>query len=194
MEIRGKSMIHKVLRAISAHVCLISVVAMGVAACGSAPGEGAEGTPGSRTSGSAQAVAPTAEGTAGTPQEARPPRGTAWVIFGADTVLAEVARDPDTRAQGLMYREELPENTGMLFMWDNNQQRSFWMSNTYVALDIAYMDPSYTVIDIQQMEPLTTTPHESTGPAMFALEVPVGWFAAHDIAVGAKAQVVFGLQ
>ena len=117
----------------------------------------------------------------------------AWVIFGTDTALVEVARDPDTRAQGLMYREELPEDGGMLFLWDNNEIRSFWMSNTYIALDIAYLDPTLTVIDIQQMEPLTTESHPSAGPAMFALEMTQGWFAAHGIAVGAQAQVVFGL-
>ena len=66
--------------------------------------------------------------------------------------------------------------------------------NTYVPLDIAFMDPSYRVVDIQQMAPLTTEPHESAAPAMFALEVPQGWFAEHGVQVGAVARVVFGLQ
>lgn len=116
------------------------------------------------------------------------------MIFGTDTVVAEVARTPDERAEGLMYREELPEGRGMLFVFEDNAIRSFWMSNTYIPLDIAFLDASFTIVDIQQMEPLTTTPHESTQPAMFALEVPRGWFEAKGIRVGATARVVFGIQ
>lgn len=124
----------------------------------------------------------------------RPAAGTAWVIFGADTVVAEVARTPDERAEGLMYRQEIPDGTGMLFVFEDNTVRSFWMQNTYVALDIAYMDPSFVVVDIQQMEPLTTDAHQSTAPAMFALEVRKGWFAEKGIGVGARADVVFGVR
>lgn len=93
-----------------------------------------------------------------------------------------------------MYRDELPDGTGMLFIFEQSEVRSFWMSNTYLALDIAYMDLSYNIVDIQQMEPLTTTPHESNRPAMFALEVRQGWFAEHGIGVGSTAEVVFGIQ
>ena len=124
----------------------------------------------------------------------RPEKGHAWVIFGADTVVAEVARTPDERAEGLMYRQELPDGVGMIFVFEDAQIRSFWMQNTYVALDIAYMDASFNVVDIQQMEPMTTDPHESAGPAMFALEVRKGWFAERGIRVGDRAEVVFGLQ
>jgi hypothetical protein len=114
------------------------------------------------------------------------------VIFGADTVVAEVARTPDEREQGLMYRQEVPDGSGMLFVFEEQAVRSFWMQNTYVALDIAFLDVSLAVIDIQQMEPQTTDSHESAGPAMFALEVPKGWFAAHGVKVGDVAQIVFG--
>ena len=116
------------------------------------------------------------------------------MIFGADTVVAEVAGTPDERAEGLMYRQDVPDGTGMLFVFEDNAIRSFWMQNTYVALDIAYMDPSFVIVDIQQMEPLTTDPHQSTAPAMFALEVRKGWFAEQGIAVGARAEVVCGVR
>jgi len=122
----------------------------------------------------------------------RPEPGQAWVIFGADTVRAEVARTPDQREQGLMYRQELPDGTGMLFVFDTEEVRSFWMENTYVPLDIAFLDVALRVVDIQQMAPQTTDPHESAGPAMFALEVPQGWFAAHGVKVGDHATVVLG--
>lgn len=124
--------------------------------------------------------------------EARPALARAWVIFGADTVVAEVARTPDERAQGLKFRDELPVGTGMLFVFPDAATRSFWMEDTYVALDIAYMDASYRVVDIQQMEPLGTQTYPSAAPAMYALEVPLGWFAEHGVTVGDVPEVVFG--
>ncbi len=123
----------------------------------------------------------------------RPAAGHAWVIFGADTVVAEVAATADERAEGLMYREEVPDGTGMLFVFQDNDVRAFWMANTYVPLDIAYMDPSYRIVDIVQMEPLVTDTYPSSAPAMFALEVRQGWFAEEGIGVGDQAEVVFGV-
>lgn len=122
-----------------------------------------------------------------------PPRGHAWVIFGTDTVVAEVAATADERADGLMYRDEVPDGTGMLFVFEDSQPRSFWMANTYVALDVAYMDPSYRIVDIIAMEPLVTDSYPSSAPAMFALEVRQGWFEEHGIGVGDQAEIVFGV-
>lgn len=116
------------------------------------------------------------------------------MIFGADTVVAEVAATADERARGLMYRDEVPDGTGMLFVFPDSQVRSFWMANTYVALDIAYMDPSFRVVDILAMEPLVTESYPSKARAMFGLEVRQGWFAEQGIVVGAQAEVVFGVQ
>jgi uncharacterized protein len=123
-----------------------------------------------------------------------PPAGYAWVIFGADTVVAEVASTPEERAEGLMYRDEVTDGTGMIFVFPDSKPRSFWMANTYVALDIAYMDPSYRIVDIIAMEPLITDSYPSSAPAMFGLEVRQGWFAEHGIEIGAEAQIVFGVQ
>lgn len=158
-------------------------------ACGSAQQGETEAAERTRSVPAAASAAPdTTPGTA--PRRPAPDR--AWVIFGSDTVVAEVARTPDERAQGLMYREELPDGTGMLFVFPDEGVRSFWMNNTYVALDIAYMDAAFRVVDVQRMEPNTTAPHESAAPAMFALEVPAGWFAAHGVTVGAVPDVRFG--
>jgi hypothetical protein len=123
-----------------------------------------------------------------------PPAGYAWVIFGVDTVLAEVAATPEERADGLMYRDEVLDGTGMLFVFEDSRPRSFWMANTYVALDIAYMDPSYRIVDIIAMEPLVTDSYPSNAPAMFGLEVRQGWFAEQDIGIGNQAEIVFGIQ
>jgi uncharacterized membrane protein (UPF0127 family) len=138
-------------------------------------------------------VAATAAAAEPSTRGSRPPADRAWVIFGADTVVAEVASTPDQRAQGLMYREALPDGTGMLFVFPDNQVRAFWMANTYVPLDIAYMDPSYRIVDIVQMEPLVTDTYPSSAPAMFALEVRQGWFADNGISEGRQAEIVFGV-
>lgn len=130
------------------------------------------------------------------PSEPRPPRGLAvgkaWVIFGADTVETEIARTEQERERGLMNRTSVPDGTGMLFVFTDEEVRSFWMSNTYVPLDIAFLNANLRVIDIQQMEAETTTAHDSAAPAMFVLEVRKGWLAAHRIRTGARAELVFG--
>jgi uncharacterized protein len=125
-------------------------------------------------------------------QERLPPPGEAWVIFGTDTVRAEVARTPEQRERGLMYRESLEHGRGMLFVFPDVQIRSFWMKNTFIPLDIAYLDANLRIVDIQAMEPLDEDTYPSARPAMFALEVPLGWFAQAGVAVGDEAHVVFG--
>lgn len=127
------------------------------------------------------------------PAVSLPPAGHAWVIFGADTVVAEVAATADERAEGLMYREEVPDGTGMLFVFPDSRPRSFWMANTYVPLDIAYMDPSFRVVDIIAMEPLVTESYPSDAPAMYGLEVRQGWFEEQGIRVGTQAHIEFGV-
>ena len=116
---------------------------------------------------------------------------TVLVVFGSDTVRAEVADTPETRSQGLKYREAVPDGTGMLFVWDTEGERSIWMQNTYVALDVAFIDRNFRIVDIQQMEPQTTDIHDGASPAMFALEVRQGWFAEKGIAVGDRCQLIF---
>lgn len=148
--------------------------------------------------GSSEGRASLSEGTDGAPalsasrQEPLPPAGSAWVIFGADTVLAEVARTPEERERGLMYREGLEDGKGMLFVFPDLQVRSFWMRNTFIPLDVAYMDENLRIVDIQAMSPESDETHPSAEPAMFALEVPMGWFEKTGVKVGAQAKVVFG--
>ncbi|MEQ1855419.1 MAG: DUF192 domain-containing protein [Longimicrobiales bacterium] len=121
-----------------------------------------------------------------------PEAGRAWIIFGADTVVAEVAATSDERAEGLMYREAVPDGTGMLFVFPDVSVRGFWMANTYVPLDIAFMDAAFNVVDIIAMQPLVTETYNSRAPAMYGLEVRQGWFAENGIGIGSRPQVVFG--
>ncbi len=122
----------------------------------------------------------------------RPPRGFAWVIFGSDTVRAEVADSQEERQQGLMFRESLPAGEGMLFVFEEELAHAFYMRNTLISLDIAWLDRSQVIVDIQQMEPMTEDLHLPSRSALFALEVPQGWFAEQGIEVGQLARIVFG--
>ncbi len=116
---------------------------------------------------------------------------TALVVFGGDTVRAEVANTAALRSQGLMYREVIPDGTGMLFVFEREAVRSFWMQNTYVALDVAFIDADFRIVDIQQMEARSTEVHDGARPAMFALEVRQGWFAEKGIEVGDRCELIF---
>jgi uncharacterized membrane protein (UPF0127 family) len=118
-----------------------------------------------------------------------PAQDRAWVIFGADTVVVELASTPEAREQGLMFRESVPDGTGMLFVFGDEAIRGFWMRNTYVDLDIAFMDASYRVVDIQQLEAMDTEVRDSRAPFMYALEVRRGWLADHGVEVGDVARI-----
>ena len=83
-----------------------------------------------------------------------------------------------------MERTELAENAGMLFVFDREQQLSFWMRNTLIPLSIAYIDAEERIIDIQDMQPLDETRHPSAEPAMYALEVNQGFFEECGVGVG----------
>ncbi len=126
------------------------------------------------------------------PGDPRPDQGFAWVIFGTDTVNAEVADSPDEHQQGLMFRETLDAGSGMLFVFEDELTRLFYMRNTHIPLDIAFLDQAQVIVDIQQMEPLTENLHTSARPAMYALEVPQGWFSGQEIQAGHTARIVFG--
>jgi len=118
--------------------------------------------------------------------------GHAYVVFGSDTITAELAETPAAQQQGLMHRQHLGENAGMLFVFEEEAPRSFWMRNTPLPLDIAFLDRTLSIVDLQAMEPMTEEFHESARPAMFALEVNQGWFEARGIGIGDRAVVVFG--
>ena len=180
---------HKARRATGPLAAVILGTLLACYGCADADAVPMDDTPASPTA-SDRGPASTTENSA----PSYPPAGYAWVIFGADTVVAEVAATADERAEGLMYRDAVPDGTGMLFVFEDSRPRAFWMANTYVALDIAYLDPSYRIVDVIAMEPLDTDTYPSSAPAMFALEVRQGWFAEHGIAVGAQANIVFGVQ
>jgi uncharacterized membrane protein (UPF0127 family) len=87
-----------------------------------------------------------------------------------------------------MYTESLPPDRGMLFVFQREDRLAFWMKNTPIPLDIAFIDAQGRILEIQEMKPLDTTVYHSRQPALYALEVNAGWFQKHGIKVGDKVQ------
>lgn len=118
-------------------------------------------------------------------------REYARVVFGADTVVAEIASTPQQREQGLMFREALPEGTGMLFVFPEEEVRGFWMHNTLIDLDIAMFDADLVMVDLHHRRAHDREVHDSSAPFAWALEMPLGWFEERGIGVGDVAVVLF---
>lgn len=106
---------------------------------------------------------------------------TAHQVQLGDTIFkVELAQTDHERAQGLMYRESMSDDAGMLFIFDDEQPRSFWMKNTLIALDIIYFDRNRRLVSIQHDVPpcrntISRCPgYPSTGPAAYVLEINAG--------------------
>lgn len=101
---------------------------------------------------------------------------------------AEVAATPDVRSQGLMFRERLEANRGMLFVFPETTTQSMWMMNTLIPLSVAFIGPDGRILNILDMAPQTSDIHSSEGPAAYALETNRGWFAERGIRRGARVE------
>jgi uncharacterized protein len=99
----------------------------------------------------------------------------------------EVADEEPERIRGLMDRFSMPENAGMLFIFDKDEPRSFWMKNTYIPLDIIYINAEKKIVSIQKYtHPRTTTSIPSEKPAIYVLEVNAGFTDKYGIFAGDK--------
>ena len=103
-------------------------------------------------------------------------------------VTVEVAHTEPARTQGLMHRRMLPEQRGMLFVFDRIDRHAMWMMNTYVPLSVAFLDAQGVIINIADMAPHTTNAHGATQAAKYALEVNQGWFRKRGIGPGARVE------
>ncbi len=108
------------------------------------------------------------------------------ITVGQQRVKVEVADDPEERAQGLMFRESLAADRGMLFVYPEAALRSFWMENTTIPLSIAFLDAHGVVVRIRDMKPMDRSHVLSGQPALYALEMNKGWFQLHDVEPGLK--------
>ncbi len=105
------------------------------------------------------------------------------------TVRLEVAADPATRARGLMEREQVPEGTGMVFLYPADVAEAFWMKNTLVPLSIAFVAADGRVVSVAEMTPCRADPCRSyapAGPYRYAVELAAGSFGAAGVGPGDK--------
>lgn len=110
------------------------------------------------------------------------------LTIGIHQVQAELAATPATRQQGLMYRSKLGASQGMLFVFAQPAKQCFWMKNTLVALDAAFIGADGRISRIVQMQPLDETAHCSTKAVGYVLEVNHGWFNKRRIKEGDEVQ------
>ena len=99
-------------------------------------------------------------------------------------IRVEVARTQEEQARGLMFRETMAKDEGMLFIYPREEILTFWMKNTPLPLSIAFLDGKGKIIDIQDMEPFSLRGHPSSAPARYALEMNRGWFKDNGVGVG----------
>jgi len=105
---------------------------------------------------------------------------------GIHNIDAQLAQTPEQREIGLMFRASMPANEGMLFAFDRPAQQCFWMKNTLIPLDIAFLEDSGAIVNIEQMKPQTLVGHCSQKPVRYVLEMNDGWFAKRGIKPGFK--------
>ena len=112
----------------------------------------------------------------------------AQIRVGGVPITVELAESPETKQRGLMGRDSLPDDYGMLFVYDSERTLSFWMRNTKIPLDIAFIDANGVIVDIERLEPRSEESVLSSSPAMYALEISEGWFSENGISEGAKLE------
>ena len=105
---------------------------------------------------------------------------------GEHQLQVYVARSDEERAQGLMFRRDMPPDEGMLFMCEDCAVQKFWMKDTLLPLSIAFIDEDGTILKVADMEPNDLEGVSSDHPVRYVLEVNQGWFAQRGIAAGTR--------
>ena len=106
---------------------------------------------------------------------------------GMHRIQAEVAATDASRSRGLMFRKELADDAGMLFIMPQTGPVAFWMRNTELPLTIAYMAPNGAIMELHDLEPFNERPVPSSFPHIaYALEMPRGWFTKNNIWPGER--------
>ena len=109
------------------------------------------------------------------------------VCFSTACISAEIADTPEERDRGLMFRTELAEDRGMLFIFETEGLYSFWMKNTLIPLDMIWIGQNFSIVHIEHAVPCTTEPCEfytPNTPAKYVVEVVSGFVDAHNVKVG----------
>ncbi len=105
---------------------------------------------------------------------------------GMHQITAQVAQTPEQRQIGLMFRKDMPQTEGMLFVFDQPNQQCFWMKNTLLPLTAAFVADDGSIVNLVDMKPQTTDSHCSAKPVRYVLEMNLGWFAKKGILAGSK--------
>ena len=107
---------------------------------------------------------------------------------GMYQIDAQVAGSPAQRETGLMYRKDMPQHEGMIFVFEQPSQQCFWMKNTVLPLTAAFVADDGTIVNLEDMKPQTLDAHCSAKPVRYVLEMNRGWFAKKNIKAGSKLQ------
>jgi len=118
--------------------------------------------------------------------QGQPPLPTIQLQTGLYLIKAEVAANYGTRMQGLMLREKMGPNDGMLFVFPERDRQCMWMKNTLLPLSVAFLDDAGVILNVEDMKPQTEDSHCSAKPARYALEMNLGWFKAKNLKPGTK--------
>ena len=105
---------------------------------------------------------------------------------GMDQIDTQLAQTPDQRSVGLMFRKEMPQHEGMLFVFEQPATQCFWMKNTLLPLTAAFVADDGTIVNLVDMKPQTTDSHCSEKPVRFVLEMNQGWFAKKGLKAGSR--------
>ena len=105
---------------------------------------------------------------------------------GIHQIDTQLAITSEQQATGLMYRNEMPQNEGMLFVFEQATVQCFWMKNTRLALTAAFVADDGTIVNLENMKPQTTESHCSAKPVRYVLEMNQGWFAKKGVKPGSK--------
>jgi hypothetical protein len=106
--------------------------------------------------------------------------------IGIHQIDTQLAVTSEQREIGLMFRKDMPQNEGMLFIFENPSRLCFWMKNTLLPLTAAFVADDGTIVNLENMKPQTTESHCSAKPVRFVLEMNQGWFAKKGVKPGAK--------
>ncbi|MDD9937685.1 MAG: DUF192 domain-containing protein [Myxococcales bacterium] len=177
---------------------LLLLCALGFA-CTSGSGDGASpATPSTNPRSAHHEPGTTGGGAAAAPEQSATPlaeSGTVMLMplpLGREPipVRVEVARSPEERRQGLMFRKHLDEDAGMFFIFERPSALSFWMRNTYIPLDIMFIDSELRVVGIvENAEPETDTSRRVPGLSQYVLEVNGGFSQKHGIEAGTQLKL-----